>query len=313
MVEEGGLNVQHRHNRRGDRHSSGVLALELIATGINEVIASFLRWRARDLEQALKELLETGLTTALYNHGLIQSFTVRYSLWEKVLQRVSGAKGPQYRRPSYIPSHTFALASLDAIPAYIKALPANSIDTPEKQEALAIFNARPPNVAPVPPAGADPSAIAAASSALLTDLKSILESAKPFLPADLYQSLHAIVNDHTVSGINDAISNIEQWFDNMMQRVSSLYKAKVQHFLLVIGLILSVAINADSITIGNVLWHNGPLRDSVVAAAEEIAKENVLSPPVSSTGVVTPTPVFSGSLGLTGLPLILQIKSPIKR
>jgi len=82
--------------------------------------------------------------------------------------------------------------------------------------------------------------------------------------------------------------------------------------LLVIGVILSVAINADSITIGNVLWHNGPLRDSVVAAAEEIAKENVLAPPVSSTGVVTPTPVFSGSLGLTGLPLIQQVITETK-
>jgi len=108
---------------------------------------------------------------------------------------------------------------LDAIPAYIKTLPANSIDTPEKQESLAKINAWPSDTLPIPPAGADPSAIVAASSALLADLKSMLESAKPFLPADLYQSLHAIVNDHAVSGINDAITNIEQWFDNMMQRV----------------------------------------------------------------------------------------------
>src|SRR5690349_14604485 len=84
------------------------LLLSLIASGVNEAIAQFFRWRARDLEEGLIRLLAKqnigavrGQITAvskdelnqampgardlvheLYKHPLIQNLTIRQSLWE---------------------------------------------------------------------------------------------------------------------------------------------------------------------------------------------------------------------------------------
>jgi hypothetical protein len=77
------------------------LLMALVVTSLSELIASWLKWRAKNLADGLQKLLNSGpnqgLARDLYNHPLIKSL-------------FKGDNGP-----SYIPSRTFALVLLDLI------------------------------------------------------------------------------------------------------------------------------------------------------------------------------------------------------
>jgi hypothetical protein len=61
--------------------------------------------------------------------------------------------------------------------------------------------------------------------------------------------------------------NLEDWFNQAMERVSGFYKRKVQIALLVYALVLATLLNVDTVALGRTLWTNGVLRQAVVAAA----------------------------------------------
>ncbi len=77
------------------------LLASLVVSAANELIASLLKLRAKNLSSGIKELLheedESGFTSKLYRHPLISGLSKK------------GGK------PSYIPSRTFVLAFLDVI------------------------------------------------------------------------------------------------------------------------------------------------------------------------------------------------------
>jgi hypothetical protein len=77
------------------------LVVSLIVSAANELLAALFRWRANNLYLGIRELLQdptiTGLATRFYEHPLIESLS---------------AKG---KKPSYIPSRTFALTLLDIV------------------------------------------------------------------------------------------------------------------------------------------------------------------------------------------------------
>jgi len=84
--------------------------LSLLCSGINEMISSFISMRAKDLEKAIRNLLDDpkgiGLAKDFFNHSLIKTLK----------------KGE--RNPSYIPSHAFALTLMDMIaPASLSSYP----------------------------------------------------------------------------------------------------------------------------------------------------------------------------------------------
>jgi hypothetical protein len=77
------------------------LLVSLIVSAANELLAGLLRWRANNLFLGIQQLLQdqstTGLVNSFYNHPLIAGLSSRG------------------RKPSYIPSRTFALTLLDII------------------------------------------------------------------------------------------------------------------------------------------------------------------------------------------------------
>ncbi len=77
----------------------------------------------------------------------------------------------------------------------------------------------------------------------------------------------------TESKLKELRGNIENWFDDAMQRVSGWYKRKAQLIILLLALAVSVFFNADTLMIANSLSRDDALRDSVVAAAEEAIKQ----------------------------------------
>ena len=94
---------------------------------------------------------------------------------------------------------------------------------------------------------------------------------------EVRQALLTLVNA-SGNDIGEVRKNIQDWFDSSMDRVSGWYKRRVQWITLVLGLVVAVAVNADTIAIGTRLSHDVAMRDSLVAAAQEYAKDGSAQP-----------------------------------
>lgn len=60
---------------------------------------------------------------------------------------------------------------------------------------------------------------------------------------------------------------LEQWYDEHMGRVSGWYKRWTQWRLLIAGAVLAVALNVNSVAVGQALYEDEPVRNAVVAQA----------------------------------------------
>ncbi len=81
--------------------------------------------------------------------------------------------------------------------------------------------------------------------------------------------------------------NIEKWFNNSMDRVAGWYKRKTQVVNVTLAIVLTVAVNADSILIVRSLSNDSALRAALVAQAQAMVKENP-APPQTGQPVTGP-------------------------
>lgn len=63
--------------------------------------------------------------------------------------------------------------------------------------------------------------------------------------------------------------NVEQWFNDTMDRAGGWYKRYTQVWLAVIGFTLALLFNVDTVTIGTTLWRDPTLRQNVVQQAQK--------------------------------------------
>ena len=73
-------------------------------------------------------------------------------------------------------------------------------------------------------------------------------------------------------------ANVEQWFNDAMDRVGGWYKRWTQKILLVIAVLVVIAANADTFTLANRLMRDNALRASIVSAAEHTIQKNAANP-----------------------------------
>jgi hypothetical protein len=256
------------------------LLLSLMCSAANEIIESLLKKRAKHLEEGLGELLQNKeLVAKVYNHSLVNGL-------------FGGKYKPQSRNlPSYIPSENFALALMDLVlpgqagSATVKSGAADAMisSTPSPSPPVVI------NVAGSPAPGAPaptPTVGVTAPAAKPNPLDPLRNALQSFPYTEVRQALLPLV-DAAGNDAAKARQNIEDWFNSSMDRVSGWYKRRAQVMLLVIGLIVTMGVNADSIIVAKRLASDRALRESVVAAADAYAKANATA---SSTPSPTPTP-----------------------
>jgi hypothetical protein len=99
-----------------------------------------------------------------------------------------------------------------------------------------------------------------------------------------------ILIDQAGNDIGKARANIEEWYDDAMDRVSGSYKRRVQWMLIGIGLLAAASLNIDTINLARVFWYNETLRGSVAAAAENYFR-------AEPTPTLAPTAGAQGSQG----------------
>jgi hypothetical protein len=248
------------------------LVLSLICTTVNELIATGLKWRAKDLENTLTRMIDDGqLKEAFYNNGLISNTTrasrggdpVPGAAAGNIQAGVAPAKGNETdaagnpkdtEHPSYLDGRTFALALLDSLTV-----------TKKGQEVLQKQGEQ---------AGASP-----------VDAKDAAAQPKTF---PTFEDIKKIVGDLPDSNIRDVLlanlgtseqtvtdlrNNVAAWFDSAMDRLSGNYKRRLKVLSLVIGIIVAFVFNADSVSVGKALWGDEAVRGQIVAAASKYVND----------------------------------------
>ncbi|MCK9687566.1 hypothetical protein [Scleromatobacter humisilvae] len=227
------------------------LLMSLVCTAIKEWIEGLLKWRAMDLERAMRTLLDddTGETSRLlYHHPII------FSLFQGVYQvdklRKSGFNmwsgadkhmplSARRNLPSYIPTGHFATALIDQI---ARRPPPKNTPTAAAPEA-----GKPGKLAKL-----DIDLLRQGALGYSAHLRDIILSAIDYADGDLARVRKAI----------------EQWFDGAMDRASGWYKRRTQALLFIIGVVAAVVLNVDSLHILHRLTTDKTLRESVVHRSE---------------------------------------------
>jgi hypothetical protein len=235
--------------------------LSLIASAASELLESFLKNRASDLERGIRELLNdpsgdgkhaSGLTQTFYDHPLISGlFRGVYKPGSRTL-------------PSYIPSRTFALALMDIV------LPATNGPVPNGGTAGATVGP----AAPVPQ-GVGALAAPAPPAVRVPPPASSFRDAIAKLPDSKIQQALLALTDAADDDANRIRENIETWFNSSMDRVSGWYKRRTHWILFEIGFAVAVLIGANSINIVTKLAADRTMREFLVTqASDEVHKPN---------------------------------------
>ena len=66
--------------------------------------------------------------------------------------------------------------------------------------------------------------------------------------------------------------NVEQWYDDQMDRVSGWYKKRVHKVLWVLAFVVAFTLNADALQIGKRLWVDPSQRAAIVSQAQNATK-----------------------------------------
>lgn len=241
------------------------LLLSLIASVVQELLSTFMQLRSANLEKGLRSLFsgdslgaEMDLVNCIYDHGLVRglysdpkrdsgklpSMFRRMMNWVRVVMR--RAIGISADKPLTISADPLLL------PSYI----------PSRTFALALIDILNANKKE----GAE--AMASIKEALATHNNKAA------------QALLALATD-AKGDVTAFQRNLEQWFNDAMDRVSGWYKRYTQRALIVIGLLLAIALNVSSVRVARTLWLDRDARQAMVDAAGNYAKAN---PTAASAG-----------------------------
>jgi hypothetical protein len=234
------------------------LLMSLIASVIQEMLAAFMQLRAANLERGLRSLFsgdslrpEMDLVNCIYDHGLVRGL---YSdplkdsnMIQSRFRRMMDAVRQLARRVIGIsPDKPLTISANPLLlPSYI----------PSRTFALALIDVL----------NADKEQGYRAMSSIT---KALAEHDNKAAQALLTLAIDARGDVGTFQ------RNLEEWYNDAMDRVSGWYKRYTQRVLVVIGLLLAVAFNVNSVRVARSLWLDRDARQAMVDAAGNYAKDH---------------------------------------
>lgn len=94
--------------------------------------------------------------------------------------------------------------------------------------------------------------------------------------------LQSIVRGATT--LDDQRQRIEDWYNDSMSCVSGWYKRKAHAWIWIFSIILCLALNADSLTLGQKFWNDQTLREAVIKEATEYVHNPANKPQTETVG-----------------------------
>jgi hypothetical protein len=228
--------------------------LALIASGIQELVAGLFTWRGTYLRRALDVILSNE-TDAGFGWN-IHDFICAHMTWNAPDLKPSGSEQPGLTdtqravlaKVQQMPKHPILSGVPNKLPSYI----------PSRNFAKALLEVlRDGSDSPV--------------------FEQVQQTIDKLPDGDLKKTLTLFMHD--AGGNLDAFRrNVEQWFDDAMDRVNGIYSRLSQYFLLIVGLLMAVVLNINSCDIATALWRSPALTQSIVAQATQLATTALSEP-----------------------------------
>ena len=307
--------------------------LSVLVTTLNTVLTNVLQWRAKHLKAAIETLITDQSVQQLFlQHPLINIVDSSQTATPKAQAASTdsgsmalGKRDPSINQVNYIDSKTFSqvltsiLAEKSAIVLYgpldaaISALP----DSPAKQHLRDVFYALQNTGAGLSdvraavltlPAEQQASVLAplkaledrgAAAQLASSDgsrLLPVLDGLRQVNDGAFRQALQVVVS--SAQTVDEAQTNLSNWFDQRMAQLSDAYKHNLTLLTLGIGLVLALLLNADSLQLARSLWEDPTLRDTVSQVVQSASASGALQQQAqqvaqqvqAAQSLLTPTP-----------------------
>ena len=109
----------------------------------------------------------------------------------------------------------------------------------------------------------------------------------------------------TQATIEDLRKSVEDWFDDVMDRVSGWYKRRAQLVTLIVGVVVCIGFNVDAVAIFSTLWKDHTLREAIVAQASSFASAHAPAAEGATAGTANEPSVtaLQGELDKLALPI----------
>ncbi len=88
---------------------------------------------------------------------------------------------------------------------------------------------------------------------------------------NLERTLEALLS--TASTIDEAKMKLVTWFNNGMDQLSNVFKGHVQYVSFMVGLLLAVVLNIDTVYMAQTFWNDPSTRELAVSAAQTIIRD----------------------------------------
>jgi hypothetical protein len=222
--------------------------LSLLASELTEFLTTVLRWRAHHLQQGIMTLLDESVTFRRNPQEFKNTITGRLyssSLISSITQR---SRKPRLAAgPSYLPSEVFA----DALLEVLQSLPEVEQGKAQLQQSIN------------------------QSVGELALLISKVENSDQLSPL-LKDNLKRLANrtqaqtERTELQMERFRREIALWYDYSMDRLSGTYRRNVKAFTVLIGSVLAILINADSLYMLRRISENTATRSVIIQNAIQI-------------------------------------------
>ena len=219
--------------------------LALIASGVQEVIASIFSWRGTYLSKGIDVIIDND-PHATWHWSSFKEFWIAHltrSAPPTAADRLKARIGSQPADPQQaallkvlsVHSHPLVQSSPTTLPSYVSS----------RNFALALLETlRDGSQAP-----------------LFTQAAQTISNLPP---GDLKRTLTLFAQ--AAAGDEDKLrAYIEHWFDDAMDRLSGIYKRMSQFMLLFLGIIIAVALNVDSARLARTLSQEPDVLNAIVA------------------------------------------------
>ncbi|MCC5668079.1 prominin family protein [Nostoc sp. CHAB 5784] len=271
------------------------LILSLLASEIQEIIATLLQWRVKHLKSSIELLLAGGsesgksdiinaikLVRKLYDDPLINTLNqqakgkvekhfreITKNPDKQILEKQSG--------PSYLPSETFAITLLDTlkIPQLINYVkhPSEEVKT-NLHMILASYKELKKGINN--PTSASYQKIKEIYGDIDQKFIDFVNDEIPNeVPDNLIKSLGVIaqrsrikVGDLTEE-INQFKNEVETWFDRSMDRASGVYKRNAKGVAILIGILVAFLTNTDTFHLVKRLSQDSVIRSTITQSASQ--------------------------------------------
>lgn len=207
------------------------LLVSVICSAVREGLETFLKKRAVYLERGIRELLHDKDANGLAK--AVYEHPLIYSLFPGDYVAKAGKKLQSIFAfgtdlPSYVPSKNFAVALMD-----------------------------------IAARGSANDAVSGAPVTVDSIRANVRKIANPAVQRVILSAIDVAQGD-----ITKVQAEIEAWYDSAMDRVSGWYKRSTQYILFVLGLVVAVSLNVDTVNLARYLYRNDGARALVVAQAQ---------------------------------------------